>query len=888
MGGVNQRATLGALLLQANNVVATRQLLKALWRDDPPATARKMLQNAVAGLRATFAAHGTDARLLTYTPGYLLRVDPDSVDLLRFQRLVERGRAAMATGGWEAAVQDLREALALWRGPALADLLETGLAWPQLDVLRNAHLAALEDYVEVQLATGQHYAVIGEIEQVVAEIEPPRERLCRQLMLALYRCGRQADALSVYRRTRTVLAEKLGLDPGRELQELERAILSHDPALTSPAAAEAPTANTVPVAPVADAPPEPRPVAPGPVRTERKRITFLQIDVPSAAPGRHDPHDVTEVLAPLTAMFRAEVERLGGRVQGTPVVGPRLLALFGAPRTGEDDAERATRAALAIRDRLRFEAGPATSEARIAVATAETLVTYQGDPGDAAATEVTGSALDTCRQLLAAASPGTVRVCAATLTATRHAFVHRPVLGPAGGAELLAVRQEPLSTDFSVPFLERDNELEMLHGLLKNVRRRRRPHLVTVLGDSGIGKSRLVEEFGRRSREPVRWLVGQVPQFGSDAGWAALAEVIGPDPGGPGTVKALEDAAAKGPLVIVIEDLHRADDALLSFVEELVEHAARLPVLLITTARPELLVRRPQWSGGKRNATMITLEPLSGDAIRELLKGLALRHGMCGRPAGSDVWRDRARDEAMYEAFLALIRCIGGNPRFAIEYFRMSIGDGDETARHCPSVRADGAGVVAPDDPLALPQSVRSAIAATLDMLSPLEKAVLQDAAVFGETVWGSAVAALGRRDVETVERCMERLERRDILCRAGPRATPDESRYVFRHVLVRDVAYSQLPRSTRVEKHLRAALWIEGQAADEHPELLGYHYKNAISLAVASGHPTGELTDRAHQALAKVTRENAGRQAVMSARDQNHDPRKPRPPTARGYAAAG
>jgi DNA-binding SARP family transcriptional activator len=233
LGGSKQRATLGLLLLRANRVVATSDLIDALWTDtgSAPATARKILQNAVCGLRTVFADHGPE--LLTQPPGYLLRVDPARVDLFEFARHAEQGRAELAMGAPERAATTLRDALALWRGPALADLVADGLVWPELTAVQHARLDVLEDYFEAELANGRHHTALGELEMLV-ETEPLRERLCQQLMLALYRGGRQADALRVYARVRTELVERLGLEPGHTLRQLQQSILAHDPALALP------------------------------------------------------------------------------------------------------------------------------------------------------------------------------------------------------------------------------------------------------------------------------------------------------------------------------------------------------------------------------------------------------------------------------------------------------------------------------------------------------------------------------------------------------------------------------------------------------------------------------------------------------------------------------
>ncbi|MEV8515454.1 AfsR/SARP family transcriptional regulator [Dactylosporangium sp. NPDC051484] len=236
LGGVKPRAALGYLLLRANQVVATSDLLHALWPHDAPPSARKVLQNAISGLRGLLRAGDDGIALVTHPSGYSLRVPPDRLDLSRFERLAEQGRAELAAGAWEPAARSLRAALALWQGPALADLAESGVAWPELAGLRRARAAALEDLFEAELACGRHHEVSVELEAIV-EHEPDRERLCAQLMLALYRCGRQVDALALYRRVRNRLLDGYGLEPGPRLQALERAILNHDTALDLAAAA---------------------------------------------------------------------------------------------------------------------------------------------------------------------------------------------------------------------------------------------------------------------------------------------------------------------------------------------------------------------------------------------------------------------------------------------------------------------------------------------------------------------------------------------------------------------------------------------------------------------------------------------------------------------------
>ncbi|HEV7649878.1 MAG TPA: AfsR/SARP family transcriptional regulator [Actinophytocola sp.] len=235
LGGVKQRAVLGYLLLHANQVVPNSRMLNALWDCRPPSTARKMVQNAVSAIRRMLAAAGPDcsAELVTHTPGYQFKVDPDAVDMYRFRQLVHNGRTALASGSPVRGTQLLRTGIALWRGPALADLVECGTSWSELSALEDERLTALEDCFDAELQCGRHREITPELE-VLTAAEPLRERLCIQFMLALYRSGRQVDALNVYRRTRTALVDGLGIEPGPDLQALQHMILEHDASIQVP------------------------------------------------------------------------------------------------------------------------------------------------------------------------------------------------------------------------------------------------------------------------------------------------------------------------------------------------------------------------------------------------------------------------------------------------------------------------------------------------------------------------------------------------------------------------------------------------------------------------------------------------------------------------------
>jgi len=632
LGGTKQRATLAFLLLHANRVVATSQLLKALWPvGDAPVSARKILQNAVWALRGVLSVDGVGG-LQTRAPGYILSVDPEQVDLYRFHRLAKDGRERLSSDAPDAATRVLREALSLWRGPALADLVETGIRWSELTAMQNARLDAMEDCFEAELACGRHHAVLSELEAVV-EAEKLRERSCGQLMLALYRCRRQADALSVYGRVRSALINDLGLDPGEGLQMLQYAILTHDPALALPR-------------------PRPDAVVEVPMpRVRRATVSVLAVDAELGC-GHADRLGADEAFESAVDTIRSEVERFGGTVSGS--VGSVSLALFGLSGHEPDDAELAVRAAIAIRDRLAV---------RAAVSTGEVLVrsTGGGPP------TVNGALLEHCRSALALVPSGKIRICDGTGRATAALTAHHRV--EESVASWQVGEAKPVGT--AVPVLDRDSELDLVRGLMDQVRHRSRPHLVTVLGDPCVGKTELVLEFERRivgHPDMVQFLVGAagpgvlamqaeilaaycgilpgepvataraklgkalVRLIDSDEEASTLLSRLGPlvEPGEIGDrvdvldawQRFLVEVAVVRPLVVVMDDLHKADDTVLDFVENLAESSRPVPMLVIVTARPELLERRPAWGGGKRQATTLMLDPLSDAVIDRLLDGL--------------------------------------------------------------------------------------------------------------------------------------------------------------------------------------------------------------------------------------------------------------------------
>jgi YVTN family beta-propeller protein len=229
IAGRRQRALLAHLLLHTNEVVSSDRLIDGLWGERPPATAPKVLQNAVSQLRRSLG----DELIVTRAPGYVLRVDPNAIDSRRFETLLDQGRQELASGDTEGAASILREALELWRGPPLDEFSYDPFAEAEIKRLEELHVRALEERIEAELALGRHSDLVGELERLVAA-QPLRERPRGQLVLALYRSGRQAEALRAYEDGRRLLAEELGIEPGAALSRLEKQILTQDPALEPP------------------------------------------------------------------------------------------------------------------------------------------------------------------------------------------------------------------------------------------------------------------------------------------------------------------------------------------------------------------------------------------------------------------------------------------------------------------------------------------------------------------------------------------------------------------------------------------------------------------------------------------------------------------------------
>ena len=869
LGGRKQRTLLAVLLLHGNRVLSLDRLIEALWGDSPPETALKALQGYISQLRKALAPA---QRIITRAPGYLIELEGGELDLDRFESLTETARRAMAEGDPATAAHDLREALTLWRGPALGDLVDEPFARTEAPRLEELRLVALEERIEAELALGRHTALVGELEAYVAH-EPFRERPRAQLILALYRCGRQADALAVYREGRRLLVDELGVEPGRALQELEQAILRHDPGLDLPKAYVAEPRT----APETLVPGESSPEPVARAREERKVVSVLFADLVgfTAQAEVADPEDVRAALQPFHAAAKREIERHGGTVE--KFIGDAVMAVFGAPVAHEDDPERAVRAALAIRRWITDEGEGL--QVRMAVNTGVAIVALDSRPWEGEPIAA-GDVVNTTQRLQAAAPVNGILVGQQTYRATRNAIDYRQAaqVNARGKSEPISVwealgAQSPFGADrlreVRTPLVGRQRELDLLVSTLARVREERSPQLVTLVGVPGIGKSRLVFEFSKtleRDRELITWRQGRCLPYGDGISLWALGEIVkaeagilesddqgqaggklrhslqkivtepdearwieehvktllgaggGLDPGERAgeTFAAwrrfLEGLAETRPLVLVFEDLHWADEVLLDFVDELADRLRDASILILCTSRPELLERRPSWGGGKANALTLSLPPLSNDETARVLAAVL--------------------EQQVLEAELqgALLERAAGNPLYAEQFAHVvaEVGTLDQ-----------------------LPGTVQGVIAARLDGLTSQEKALLQDAAVAGKVFWLGALATIGNASAGQSEEPLLALERKEFLQRARHSSVAGEPEYAFRHVLLRDVAYEQIPRADRVDKHLRAAAWIESLGRPEdHAEMLAHHYLSALEYAPAARRGEPGLAYRARLAL--------------------------------------
>ncbi len=608
----------------------------------------------------------------------------------------------------------------------------------------------------------------------------------------------------------------------------------------------------------------------GSTQAERRLVSVLFADLVgfTTLAADRDPEATRELLGHYFDTARDVIARYGGTIE--KFIGDAVMAVWGAPTAHEDDAERAVRAALELVDAVRGLSDPAAGidlQLRAGVLTGEAAVTM-GAQGQGM---VAGDLVNTASRLQSVAPPGAVLVGDTTRRAAGRAIAFE-----AAGEQLLKGKAAPVVAFRAVrvvgergggtqdlvepPFVGRDDELRLLKDIFHAAGRDGRARLLSIVGQAGIGKTRLaweLEKYLDGVVETVYWHAGRSAAYGAGSAFGALAEMVRrrarlgegddatvtrrriaelaaewlPDPAErarieprllallgageapPGGREELfaawrtlfERIAARGTTMLVFEDLHWGDDGLLDFIDHLLDWSRQHPLLIVTLARPELLDRRPGWGTDRPNGTALRLEPLADRAMRALLDGL-----VPGLPG---------------PAVEAILERAGGIPLYAVEIVRMLLADG-------ALVEAEGAFRPARDlSTLRPPESLVALVGARLDGLDPADRGLVQDASVLAGRFSVAALAAVTGDEPDRLEPRLRGLVRREVLTLETDPRSPDRGRYGFVQALLRDVAYSTLARRDRRARHLAAARHFEG-LGDEHASALAEQYLAAFRAA--------------------------------------------------------
>jgi class 3 adenylate cyclase/tetratricopeptide (TPR) repeat protein len=552
----------------------------------------------------------------------------------------------------------------------------------------------------------------------------------------------------------------------------------------------------------------------------RKTVTVLFCDVAGSTElgERLDPEALRAVMTRWFDAMRTPVERAGGTVE--KFVGDAVMAVFGVPAAHEDDAFRAVQAAVEMRD----AAVPHGLGIRIGVNTGEVVT------GDGATTLVTGDAVNTAKRLEEAAAPGEILIGAPT----RRLVANATVLEPAGAVSAKGKREPveawrvvstiagatPYARRLDAPLVGRADELALLESEVDAAVRDRACRLVTVCAPAGVGKSRLAQELLARVDADV--LSARCVPYGDGITFLPLRELLGEVAGGSNDEifldvrRRLQEKARQRPLLVCIEDVHWAQPAFLDLLEYVHGWARDAPITLLCLARPELYDLRPRWPG-----RMLTLEPLSTRESESLLDALDV-------PAAA-----RAR----------IVDAAEGNPLFLEQMVAMLADE-------------------APADEM--PPTIHALLTARLDRLEPFEQSVLQRAAVVGKDFSRNAVVELSPEDERAeVAATLLSLTRKELV-RPDHSGFADDDGFRFRHALIRDAAYAEVPKGVRTELHARFAAWLEPREAT--PELVGYHLEQAYRSGVELGAPDDELAARAFELLATAGRRAYARDDVKAA----------------------
>lgn len=857
--GRQGRHVFAYLAARRERPVSRDELIEALWPADPPADPDEALSALLSKVRRALGRGVIEGRQeLT-----LVLPSGASIDLEEALRAGERADAALARSQWRSAWDEANAALAV-----ASEGFLTGHDAPWVEDRRREveelRLHALECAAAAGAALGGAELAAGErAARTLIDAAPFRESGHRFLMSALAAGGNVAEALRVYEDLRVLLRDELGTAPGAAVQALHERLLTKGEGgpggaqLIDPLAAPASQDDSGQRRRAAT-----RPGLKERTREERRLVTVLLAELAAGRPGL-DPELLRSVLAPHEARVRAELERFGGTVDR--FVGGAVLAVFGAPVAHEDDPERAVRAALRVLELARelgHDAPELEPAARAGIATGEALVSLGVAPPEGEAL-AQGQVVAVALGLQRAAAAGAVVVDEVTAHATRPAIEYEelepvplegePKRRSAWGARRArkGVRAEPALA----PFVGRAHELALLERLHRTVVEEERPRLIAIVGEPGVGKTRLTDELIHRMGPGAAVYRGRCLPYGEGITYWALREILSAaagilldDSGAAASAKlgrlvgrlvenpadgerttaalartagiALLDSplermtpesvaeevglawprflgalAGERPTVVVVEDLHWAEAPLLDMLERLVSRSAG-PLLIVATARPEFGGKRPGWSSTP-GMSQIGLEPLTEAQSRELVENLL--------PGVTAELRDR------------VVAPAEGNPFFA-----------EEIVRHVASEVSSGDTA---DIEATIPNSVRTLIAARIDALPEPEKRTLHDAAVVGRTFWATTLELMAGG--ASVRSALRALEEKGLVVANPSSVLPGELELSFRHALKREVAYRSIPRARRCRAHAAVGSWIEEIAGDRQAEfvdLLAYHYEAAAA----------------------------------------------------------